>query len=229
MSFVIIDKEKLVERMVADWEMPAEFVREAIEELATPQSGQGTKAPIDGAVAQDKPDLIARGMSWVDAEALMREACAQAGVTWDDDKQPQDIAINVMQRLANAAHKAGFKLALARSALAARSTDGAVAQREGVTGTSLKALVSAYGDACFWKGVEDDKPHLEKVLALQKQVVESIDALAARSGEGAVPDLSDAQLVAIFKKWNEINDEGIFDLMRRAIRAAAPSTGSTKP
>lgn len=58
------------------------------------------------------PDLIARGMSWDDTEKLMREACAQAGVQWDDEKEPQSIAINVMQRLANAAHKVGFKLAL---------------------------------------------------------------------------------------------------------------------
>jgi hypothetical protein len=63
-------------------------------------------------------DLTARGMLWEDCQALMKQACAEAGVEWGEEKKPKSIAINVMQRLANSAHKAGFKLALERVAAA---------------------------------------------------------------------------------------------------------------
>lgn len=59
-------------------------------------------------------DLIARGMGWDQTEALMKEACAEAGVEWGEEKKPQSIAINVMQRLANKAHKVGFTLGMER-------------------------------------------------------------------------------------------------------------------
>lgn len=63
-------------------------------------------------------DLIARGMAWTECEVLMKEACAQAGVAWGEDEKPQSIAINVMMRVANAAHKAGFELGKKRMAAA---------------------------------------------------------------------------------------------------------------
>lgn len=78
-------------------------------------------------------DLVARGMSWNDTEALMKEACAQAGIKWGENDQPTGLAINVMQRLANMAHKAGFTLAIERAAEVA--TGLLIARTVGVTKT----------------------------------------------------------------------------------------------
>lgn len=87
-------------------------------------------APTPAAQADSQPapdvDLIARGMRWEECEALMKEACAQAGVQWDEEKEPQSIAINVMQRLANAAHKVGFTLGKERMAAARTPADSAL-------------------------------------------------------------------------------------------------------
>lgn len=91
--------------------------KDAMDALATLAA-----APTPAAQADSPPspevDLIARGMRWEECEALMKEACAQAGVQWDEEKEPQSIAINVMQRLANAAHKVGFTLGKERMAAA---------------------------------------------------------------------------------------------------------------
>lgn len=89
--------------------------------------------PAPQADSQPAPDvdLIARGMRWEECEALMKEACAQAGVQWDEEKEPQSIAINVMQRLANAAHKVGFKLGLERMAAARAPADSVTAPAGG--------------------------------------------------------------------------------------------------
>lgn len=73
--------------------------------------------------ADKEVDLIARGLGWEECEALMKEACDQAGVQWDAEERPQSIAINVMQRLANDAHKVGFKLGLERMASARTPAD----------------------------------------------------------------------------------------------------------
>lgn len=71
----------------------------------------------------DLLDAVARGVGWAECETLMREACEQAGVEWGEEKKPQPIAINVMQRLANNAHKEGYKLAIKRSAELAADGD----------------------------------------------------------------------------------------------------------
>lgn len=73
--------------------------------------------------ADKEVDLIARGLGWEECEALMKEACDQAGVQWDAEERPQSTAINVMQRLANSAHKVGFKLGLERMASARTPAD----------------------------------------------------------------------------------------------------------
>lgn len=72
-------------------------------------------------VAPAEVDLVARGMGWDQTVSMIREAFEQAGVPWTDasGKEPKAIVINIMQRLANSAHKAGFKLAVERSAAAA--------------------------------------------------------------------------------------------------------------
>ena len=69
----------------------------------------------------EEVDLVARGMGWDQTVSMIREAFEQAGVPWTDEsgKEPKAIVINIMQRLANSAHKAGFRLALERSAAAA--------------------------------------------------------------------------------------------------------------
>ncbi len=100
--------------MSSDTFYPAEGGhREAGERVAT-----GSDRRVNSDV-----DLIARGMRWEDCEALMKEACAQAGVAWGEDEKPQSIAINVMMRVANAAHKAGFELGKKRMAAARDQQD----------------------------------------------------------------------------------------------------------
>ena len=66
-------------------------------------------------------DLVARGLGWDDCEVLIKEACDQAGVHVSDDPDVNGTAINVLQRLANAAHKVGFKLGMERMAAAMKS------------------------------------------------------------------------------------------------------------
>lgn len=105
--------------MSSDTFYPAEGGhREAGERVPT-----GSDRSVSGEV-----DLIARGMRWEDCEALIKEACAQAGVAWGEDEKPQSIAINVMMRVANAAHKAGFELGKERMT-EARERAAALAER----------------------------------------------------------------------------------------------------
>lgn len=81
---------------------------EALKKSAEPKGQKPSRLGEEGV------DLIARGMTWNDTEALMKEACAQAGIKWGENDEPSSLAINVMQRLANAAHKVGFTLGVER-------------------------------------------------------------------------------------------------------------------
>lgn len=111
-----------------------------IEALRTAIASR-SEAPAVGAIdaREQEVDLIARGMSWADTMTHMKEACAQSGVPWNEDTQPKSLVINVMQRVANAAHKTGFLLGLERAALASRSEAPAAA---GATQAAIGAALA---------------------------------------------------------------------------------------
>lgn len=68
----------------------------------------------------DGPDLVARGMGWEETVKTCREGVEQAGFSWD---KVSPMALNIMQRVANAAHKAGFELGKQRALAAVPKQD----------------------------------------------------------------------------------------------------------
>lgn len=59
-------------------------------------------------------DLIARGMRWADAQALIETAMEQAGIDAEGRAEIQPLGWNICHRTATAAHKAGFTLGMER-------------------------------------------------------------------------------------------------------------------
>lgn len=77
-------------------EAATQNIVDAIETLARMACGINKEA-----------DLIARGPAYEDAERMMREAVAQAGIEWGDVHK-ESRAYNVLLRAVTIAHKAGF-------------------------------------------------------------------------------------------------------------------------
>lgn len=130
-------------------------------------------------------DLIARGMHWKECETLMKEACAQEGVQWDDEKEPQSIAINVMMRLANAAHKAGFTLGKERMAAAARAAPQPATADAAPSEWDVRGQLAA--SLTFWHRLKD-KEDDELVELFQRWSAPSAEADAVLAYLDALQD-----------------------------------------
>lgn len=89
-------------------------------------------------------DLTHRGMAWQEADQLIRECIAQAGLSWGN---PKPMTVNILHRVANAAHRAGFSLVLKRLSCAPELDDFTEAERfRCERSKELRAQMEAAGD-----------------------------------------------------------------------------------